>query len=132
MPSVPAVRAPHHPLIERSSSIAEGTKAPHVGAFFRRSLPPGDDQPTRAFRTSRLARQNPRYAVSLRAVIGRDDELAALEAFLVEVGRGPAALAISGEAGIGKTVLWEAAVERAGPPVGRVLSYRAAEPESQL
>ena len=46
-------------------------------------------------------------------VIGRDQELAAIEGFLAEVEQGPAALVLSGEAGIGKTILWEAGVEEA-------------------
>ena len=59
----------------------------------------------------------------VRTVIGRDEELAAIEAFLADVDRGPAALVLSGEPGIGKTVLWEAGVEHVGPPFGRVLSH---------
>ena len=42
------------------------------------------------------------------AVIGREQELDAIEAFLAEAELGPRALVLSGEPGIGKTVLWEA------------------------
>jgi hypothetical protein len=54
-------------------------------------------------------------------VIGREVELGLIEAFLVGVEQGPAALVLSGEAGIGKTALWEigvgggAAVRAYGP-----------------
>ncbi len=47
-------------------------------------------------------------------VIGREEELDSIRAFLAEVEHGPAALVLSGEAGIGKTILWEAGVEEAG------------------
>jgi hypothetical protein len=47
------------------------------------------------------------------AVIGRDAELEFVQAFLDEVGGGPAGLVLSGEAGIGKTILWQAGVEDA-------------------
>ena len=63
-------------------------------------------------------------------VIGRDQELAAIEGFLAEVEQGPAALVLSGEAGIGKTILWEAAVEAASERFDRVLSCRGVEAEA--
>ena len=63
-------------------------------------------------------------------VIGRDEELGAVEAFLAEVEKGPAALVLSGEAGIGKTILWEAGVEQAAERFGRVLSCRGVEAEA--
>ena len=49
--------------------------------------------------------------MAARAVIGRDEELAAIEAFLADIEHGPGALVLSGEAGIGKTILWEAGVD---------------------
>src|SRR5262245_891854 len=70
--------------------------------------------------------------MSRRAVIGRDNELATLDAFLIEVAQGPAALVVSGEAGIGKTILWEAGVEAARDRFGRVLACRGAEAEASL
>jgi hypothetical protein len=51
--------------------------------------------------------------MSARAVIGRDEELAAVRAFLGRIEDGPCALVLSGEAGIGKTVLWETGVAEA-------------------
>jgi len=41
-------------------------------------------------------------------VVGRGHELAAVGAFLDRVESGPQALVLSGESGIGKTVLWQA------------------------
>src|SRR5215472_11246756 len=66
------------------------------------------------------------------AVIGRDEELAAIGAFLDGVWSGPRALVFAGEAGIGKTLLWEAGVAQAKGRVGRVLSCRGAEAEASL
>ncbi len=66
------------------------------------------------------------------AVIGREQELAAIEAFLAEAEQGPRALVFSGEPGIGKTTLWEQGVEEARSRVGRTLSHRSVEPEALL
>ena len=49
----------------------------------------------------------------MREIIGRDGELAALEAFLDDVQGGCRALVLEGEAGIGKSTLWLAGVEHA-------------------
>jgi DNA-binding CsgD family transcriptional regulator len=65
-------------------------------------------------------------------IIGRDDEVAALHAFLEGAGGGPSALALEGEAGIGKTTLWLAAVEAARERAHAVLSARPAEAERDL
>jgi DNA-binding CsgD family transcriptional regulator len=65
-------------------------------------------------------------------IIGRDDELAAIQAFPGRVEQGPCALVLSGEAGIGKTVLWETGVEEAGRRAVRVLVGRGAEAEASL
>ena len=66
------------------------------------------------------------------AIIGREEELAAIEAFLGAVEQGPRALVLSGEAGIGKTVLWEAGVDDARERYGRVLTCRGVEAEASL
>jgi DNA-binding CsgD family transcriptional regulator len=71
-------------------------------------------------------------AVAGAAVIGREDELGALEAFLADVEHGPRALVLSGEAGIGKTILWEAGVEEAEGRYGHVLTCRGIEAEASL
>src|SRR5215470_14412564 len=66
------------------------------------------------------------------AVIGRDEELAAIGAFLDDAWSGPRALVFSGEAGIGKTLLWETGVAQAKERGGRVLCCRGAEAEASL
>src|SRR5687768_4639101 len=63
-------------------------------------------------------------------VLGRDDELRSLEAFLDEKPSGMAVLALEGEAGIGKSTLWSAGVEAARERGMRVLIARPAELES--
>jgi DNA-binding CsgD family transcriptional regulator len=65
-------------------------------------------------------------------IIGRDAELASLRGFLSAAHDGPAALLLEGEAGIGKTTLWEAGLAEAGDRYGRVLSARPAEAEREL
>jgi DNA-binding CsgD family transcriptional regulator len=65
-------------------------------------------------------------------VIGREEELGSIEAFLARIRGGPGALVLSGEPGIGKTVLWEAGVEEARRTLGRVLVHRSAEAEAAL
>jgi len=65
-------------------------------------------------------------------VIGRDVELGSIEAFLARIGDGPGALVLAGEAGIGKTVLWEAGVEEARRTPDCVLVHRSAEAEAAL
>jgi ATP/maltotriose-dependent transcriptional regulator MalT len=66
------------------------------------------------------------------SVIGRDEELGSIEAFLSEVSRRPAALVLSGEAGIGKTVLWDAGLEEAERRACHVLRCRGVEAEALL
>jgi len=62
-------------------------------------------------------------------VIGRENELAAIEGLLASDEPGLRAVAIEGEPGIGKTTLWTAAAAAVGLPV---LSYRAVEAEAKL
>src|SRR5919201_4402401 len=64
--------------------------------------------------------------------VGRDDELAQIDAFLASVGTGGAALVLEGDAGIGKTTLWLAGVKRARECGFRVLVARPAEAERDL
>jgi DNA-binding CsgD family transcriptional regulator len=66
------------------------------------------------------------------AVIGRDAELDFVQALLDDVGAGPAGLVLSGEAGIGKTILWQAGVDRARSCFAHVLTCRGAEAEAAL
>ena len=67
-------------------------------------------------------------------VIGRDEDLRSLYAFLDRraVEPGPIAIALEGEAGIGKSTLWSAAVDAAQGRGLRVLTSRPAESERGL
>jgi predicted ATPase len=65
-------------------------------------------------------------------IVGRDEELASLYAFVEEAHAGPAALVLEGEAGIGKSTLWLAGVEHARRQGFRVLSSRPTEAERSL
>jgi DNA-binding CsgD family transcriptional regulator len=65
-------------------------------------------------------------------IVGRDAELASLNSFIGEVEGGSAALVLEGEAGVGKTTLWEAAVGHARALGLTVLSSRPAEAERGL
>jgi predicted ATPase len=71
-------------------------------------------------------------AVQAREIVGRDDELAAITAFLAARELLPAALVIEGEAGIGKTMLWRAGVALAEEVGYRVLTAHPAEAEADL
>lgn len=65
-------------------------------------------------------------------VISRQVESAAVARFLDSVSSGPAALVMEGEAGIGKTTVWLAALEQAQESGFRVVSSRTAAAESVL
>lgn len=58
--------------------------------------------------------------------------MAALNGFMQGIPDRPACLVLIGEPGIGKTALWERAVEAAGRPHRRVLLHRAVETEAAL
>lgn len=64
--------------------------------------------------------------------IGRDAEHAAGIALLDAASRGPAALVLSGPAGIGKTTIWRTLLADAGRRGYRTMSTRAVEAEAQL
>lgn len=66
------------------------------------------------------------------AIVGRERELAEIERFLAASRSRPSGLVLRGEAGMGKTTLWAAAVERARTNGGRVLECRPAPAERQL
>jgi len=66
------------------------------------------------------------------AVLNRPAEYRQISDFLASASIEPAALLVEGEAGIGKTTLWLAAVDQAGEDGLRVLSARAAAAESVL
>lgn len=65
-------------------------------------------------------------------VIGRERELDAVRTFVADLERGVTALVFAGEAGIGKTAIWEEAVERRLPSSVSVLSARPVEAEAAL
>lgn len=67
-----------------------------------------------------------------REIIGRDEELASLHAFIDDAREGLSAVVLEGEAGIGKSTLWLAGVEYASTRGLRVLSSRPAEAEHTL
>jgi DNA-binding CsgD family transcriptional regulator len=65
-------------------------------------------------------------------MVGRDRELTAVEQLLDGVVDGPAVLALWGEAGVGKTTVWEAGVAAAEARAYAVLACRAAAAEVRL
>jgi len=65
-------------------------------------------------------------------VIGREDELAVVHAFLDRPPGGLRALVLEGEAGIGKSTIWQAGVAAAHDRGATVLSSRPAETELSL
>lgn len=65
-------------------------------------------------------------------LVGRDSELEKLEQFLDRALTGPEALVIEGEAGIGKTTLWRAALRRAEAQGFAALASRPGELETAL
>ena len=66
------------------------------------------------------------------AIVGREAELGAVGRFLDRVALGPAALVIEGEAGIGKTTVWQEAIAAAEARSFKVLRAQPTEPEATL
>ncbi len=65
-------------------------------------------------------------------IVSREEELASLQAFMGSAERGPAALVLAGEAGIGKSTLWRAGVDAGREHGLRVLTSRPTEAERRL
>ena len=65
-------------------------------------------------------------------IAGRDVELQTIEDFLTKISLGSAALVLEGEAGMGKTTLWRAAVEDARALGLKVLQAEPVESETTL
>jgi predicted ATPase len=65
-------------------------------------------------------------------VIGREEELVELRAFLDALPEDPAALVLAGPAGVGKTTLWHAGTDAARELGWRVLEARPAAAEARL
>jgi len=68
----------------------------------------------------------------MAGIVGRETELAALRRFLDDVSTRPAALVFEGEAGIGKSTLWNVGVAQAREHGFRVLVARSAVSEAKL
>jgi DNA-binding CsgD family transcriptional regulator len=73
-----------------------------------------------------------RAAVARSGIRGREDELGSITRFLSAAADGAAGLLIEGEAGIGKTTLWRAAIEEAAAHERLVLACQAVEAEVSL
>ena len=78
-----------------------------------------------------IAQAYDRSAMSA-SVVGRDADLAALTAFLAGISGGASALVLEGDAGMGKTTLWRAAVDEAERGGLVVLRAQPAESETAL
>jgi DNA-binding CsgD family transcriptional regulator len=70
--------------------------------------------------------------VAVSGVVGRDEELAEVDRFLDDAARASTALALEGEAGIGKSTVWRAARERAAGRGMHVLSCRPSGAEASF
>ena len=68
----------------------------------------------------------------VEVIAGRDGELASLRDFVESISRGAVALVLEGEAGMGKTTLWRAAVEEAEKLELVVLRTQPVESEATL
>jgi DNA-binding CsgD family transcriptional regulator len=68
----------------------------------------------------------------MRRVIGRERELSAVASFLADASTGCVALVLEGEAGVGKSTVWEEALRLSGEAGFRVLRCRAAQAEAKL
>jgi len=68
----------------------------------------------------------------MTSVVGRDAELASVRDFLAGVSDGASALVLEGEAGVGKTTLWELGAAEAAEHGIRVLRAQPAESETAL
>jgi DNA-binding CsgD family transcriptional regulator len=68
----------------------------------------------------------------VKEIVGREDELRALRAFVEDAEAGASAIVLEGTAGIGKSTLWFAGVEHARQHGLRVLLSRPAEAERAL
>ncbi len=66
------------------------------------------------------------------AAVGRDAELADVDLFLGQMTAASCALALEGDAGIGKTTIWQEAIDRAGEAGIVVLACRPAAAEAKL
>jgi predicted ATPase len=66
------------------------------------------------------------------AIVGRDEELEVVHVFPAGAREGPRGLLVEGEAGIGKTAVWRAALDEAAAQRYRVLACVAGQAEARL
>ena len=69
-------------------------------------------------------------SVMKQAIVGRQPELARIDAFLARVPSGARVLVIEGDPGMGKTTLWLAGLDEATDRAWRVLSARPSDAEA--
>ena len=65
-------------------------------------------------------------------IVGRESELGQIDRFLDAISDGPSCLLIEGEAGIGKTTLWQAGVDGGAERGYRMLATRCGQSETKL
>src|SRR5207247_1426 len=68
----------------------------------------------------------------MTGIVGRDTELDVLRNFVASIAVGASLLVLEGEAGVGKTTLWEAGAAEAEARGFRVLAARPVESETAL
>jgi DNA-binding CsgD family transcriptional regulator len=79
-----------------------------------------------------LAVSSSSVGVTGAGLVGREAELAVVDGFLGGVSEGAASLTLEGEAGIGKSALWEAAADRAEARGWVVLRSRGSQAEARF
>ena len=89
----------------------------------------GGERPRSPSRRAGIPNRCHDCCVSAVEVVGRDAELSSVHDFLDRAGRERATLVLEGEPGIGKSTLWQAAVEHGRSMDCRVLSARPVEAE---
>ena len=72
------------------------------------------------------------FGVTTSTLIGREGELQLVESFLDSAGSGARAILLAGEAGIGKTAIWHAAIRAATSRGHRVTVTRPTEAEAHI
>src|SRR3954454_14023405 len=98
-----------------------GGRGPREGGFRHRPVHPGG-----------ACRWAVRRGAMAGDIIGRRDELLALETFLDNAATGGQALLLEGDAGIGKPVLWEEPLGDAAMLCFRVLRARPNQADAQI
>ena len=120
-PHSSAVRTPTRAGLARLMHVTEGSRRRSSGTAGRmerrlsRSSTRERGRRLRPLALGRAVGHNRAVATTPSlALVGREEELARLEAFVVQLGAGPRAFLVRGEPGIGKTALWREARYRCG------------------